>query len=353
MVTCCSLEHIRSCRLAWVVCWLSLLLASCLVTACGKSVTPKSSLEDLHIRSQERLFAEAKRAYLAAQYPRSIYKLRRFLSTYAQSPLEWDVTWLLARAYHRSGETKKAHQLYQLILKQDKAQAFHHEAKEYLIRLQPSPKPLVREQSKVFALQMTLRQWLQGQDWSERLKNMVSRGVTAQVINLECGLKKQEAAFLFPESRSVIQPTRIDSKPNFPAFVQESHKQGVTVFLGVNIRCLGLLHDTPFSQWRDRAYDHNTQTIRSTKYFDVFNREYQEFVQNILVRLANLGIDGIVFLGDAPMGMFDGLTPVALSRFEKRFGASFSPKKVFQDSLRVGKPKRKIILPKASEFGDG
>ena len=106
----------------------------------------------------------------------------------------------------------------------------------------------------------------------------------------------------------------------------------MTVFLGVNIRCLGSLGDNPSPQWMDRAYDHSTQTIRSTQYFDVFNPGYQKFVKNVLVQLMNLGVDGIVFLGDAPMGMFDGLTPVALRKFEKAFGAAFSPKKVFRES---------------------
>ena len=265
MVISCSLGYFSSCRITGAAFWLSLLLVSCLVTACGKSVAPQQSLEDLHVRSQERLYAEAKRAFLTEQYPQAIRKLRRFLATYPRSPLEWDVTWLLARAYDRSGEAKYARQLYQQVLSHEAARAFHQEAKEYLARLPALPKAIVRDPSNVFALQMTLEQWLEGDDWNTRLKNMENRGVTAQLINIECGVKKQEAAFLLA-GVPIMQPIRKDPKLDFVTFVRESHKQGMAVFLGVNIRCLGSLRDDPPSGWMDRAYNRGTQTIRSTKH---------------------------------------------------------------------------------------
>ena len=119
----------------------------------------------------------------------------------------------LARAYHLSGETTNARQLYQQVLRHEKAHAFHQEAKEYLTHLQPVPKPIIREQSKVFAFQMTLGQWLRGQDWNARLKNMMSRGVTTQLINVEMRFEKARGnAAVFRDSYSTADPLRCYAK---------------------------------------------------------------------------------------------------------------------------------------------
>ena len=97
MVTSSSFGHVPSHRLAWVGSWLSFSLSasSWLSHRLWASQWLRSNLLKIYmfVRKSD-LFAEAKRTFLAAQYPRSIDQLRRFLSTYSESELKWDVTWV-------------------------------------------------------------------------------------------------------------------------------------------------------------------------------------------------------------------------------------------------------------------
>ncbi len=329
--------------------WVLLSFVCLIFSACGKTVPPPKTLEDLQAQSQERLFQSAKSEYLSQQYTQAIKELRHFASTYPRSRYDAEVTWMLARAYHESGDMKKALMLYERVLSDPSARPHHREARQHLQHLQALSKPPVRDRSDVFALQMTFRQWLQGQDWTARLKNMVSRGVTTQVINLECGLTKEEAAMLFAET-SKVETGASGSSSDFLSFVQQSREQGLSVFVGVNIRCLGDLEPELAVEWVDRAYDQKTEAVRSTKYFDVFNPLYQRFLKKTLVQLASFGVDGFVFLGDAPMGIFDGLTPIALAKFQREFGVAFNPKSVFAAKGKSRNRSSRVVLPKKAEF---
>ncbi len=336
--------------------WIFLILVSVLVSACGKTAPRQPTLEGIQMRSQERLFHSAKAEFLAARYGQAVQRLRRFSSMYPRSSYQAEVLWLLARSFHELGETELALKHYQRVLNRGEAEVFHVKTRKHMASLQSSmPMPL-RHQGDVFALQMTLGQWLQGRDWTARLKNMSRRGVTTQVINLECGLPKKHGAFLFRTSsrlRSSITPLSWD----FPLYVKQSHEQKMSVFLGVNIRCLGWLDPDSNTRWADRAYDQDSQKLRSTKYLDIFNPEYQKVLKKMLKQLASTGVDGIIFRGEAPMGMFDGLTPIALAKFQQKFGGVFQPQSSFAKSAVVGKRRARhsvqqeeISLPKDSGF---
>ncbi|GJL61853.1 MAG: hypothetical protein NPIRA04_05070 [Nitrospirales bacterium] len=348
-------------------CWFWLLLVALLFSACGKSAPSQKPVEvqDLQVRSQERIVHAAKSDVLSARYAQAIEKLNRFLSTYPSSSFESEVRWLLARSYHKSGKVKTALKHYQQVLDQGEGSVHYQEAQQYKDQIQasltpPDPPltapatrppsiPRIRQPAEVFALQMTLGQWVEGRNWKTRLKNMSRRGVTTQLINLECGMLKEDAGALFRSSSSLGTDSSGLSQ-SFSSFVMHAHQHGLSVFLGVNVRCLGrLLDGDSGSRWADRAYDHQTKGLRSTQYFDLFNREYQIFLKDILAVLASTGIDGIVFLDDAPMGMFDGVTPIALKKFQQEFGLKFHPQKVFAIKSLNGKMGR-VVPPKESEF---
>lgn len=347
--------------------WFWLLLVALLFSACGKSAPSQKpvQVQDLQVRSQERIFHSAKSDVLSGRYAQAIEKLNRFLSTYPRSSFESEVRWLLARSYHESGKIKTALKHYQQVLDQAESHAHHQEAQQYRDQIHasltpppaapptpqvtpPSSIPRIRQQAEVFALQMTLGQWAEGRDWKTRLKNMSRRGVTTQLINLECGMMKEDAGALFQPSSSVdADPSGLSQ--SFSSFVTHAHQHGLTVFLGVNVRCLGRLDVDSGNRWADRAYDQQTKGLRSTQYFDLFNREYQNFLKDILAVLASSGIDGIVFLDDAPLGMFDGVTPIALKKFQQEFGLTFHPQKVFAIKS-LNRKSGRIAPPKESEF---
>ena len=80
-------------------------------------------------------------------------------------------------------------------------------------------------------------------------------------------------------------------------------------------------------------FQSDTKTLHSTEWFDLFHPAYQEFLARSLARLCKIGIDGLVFLNDHPLGPYDGLTRIGVKRFEKQFGVDFDPSQVFQNDF--------------------
>jgi hypothetical protein len=80
--------------------------------------------------------------------------------------------------------------------------------------------------------------------------------------------------------------------------------------------------------------------VKESRFFDIFHPDYQQFLHQFLTRLSEESIDGLVFLDDYPLGVYDGVSPSGLSRFQKAFGVDFDPVRVFQpgfDPLRSSK----------------
>ncbi len=334
--------------------WFLLFLIPFVLSACGKTAPRHVNPEGIELRSQERLFHSARAEFLAAQYPQAIQDLQRFVSTYPHSVFQSKAMWMLARSYHESGDVEHALIQYQAVLDHEQAEAYHQAARKYMVTLQPSVVPL--PDGDVVVLQMTVSQWREGRDWAVRLKNMARRGVTTHLIDLECGLTTKDADFLFGESLATSMSSSTSSH-DFSIFVQHAHQQGLAVFIGVNIRCLGRMDPASHRRWADHAYVPQADALQATRYFDIFNSEYQTFLKKKLVQLGGTGIDGIVFLGDAPMGMFDGVTPIALAKFQQKFGKVFHPRQVFAGEKRTAQTistsrpeQNRIILPEDVGF---
>ena len=337
--------------------WLLAFLVSFLFSACAKTTPSQKTLKDLHVRTQERLFLSAKSEFEATHYSTAIQKLSRFISTFPRSTFNSEVIWMLARSYHESGNIEEARRYYQRVLSEAKAKTYHQDTQNHLAHLRSLSSFASQHQAEVLAIQMSWKQWLQGGTWNTvRLKNMANRGVTTQLINLGCGLKREEVYMLFDPPQ--IKMSAKSPLPDFLSFVKRAHREGIAVFIGVNLRCLGWLHAGSNKPWADRAYDYSTKTIRATRYFDVFNPDYQDFLKKMLTQISYTGVDGIVFLSDAPMGMSEGLTPVALDKFRQAFGVSLSPQQVFSEKgvsngRQDAMPRdlaRKVLPPKNSKF---
>ena len=105
------------------------------------------------------------------------------------------------------------------------------------------------------------------------------------------------------------------------------------MYIGVNLRCLGNWSPSQHQAWHDRRYHTETGTFQTTKQFDLFHPAYQEFLVRFLARLYQGGVDGLVFLHDHPIGLFDGVTRIGVKQFEKQFGVGFDPSQVFHQGF--------------------
>jgi hypothetical protein len=73
-----------------------------------------------------------------------------------------------------------------------------------------------------------------------------------------------------------------------------------------------------------------TQSLEDNRFFDIFHPDYQRFLHQFLTHLSQESIDGLVFLDDFPLGVYDGMSRSGLGSFRKAFGVDFDPVRVFQ-----------------------
>jgi len=66
--------------------------------------------------------------------------------------------------------------------------------------------------------------------------------------------------------------------------------------------------------------------------------------------LTDSGIDGIVFLAEAPLGMYDGFTPGSVDTFNKTFHTQMNPHTVFENGVSGKNHQVRVSASEADEF---
>ncbi len=275
------------------------------------------------------MYYQARNEFQNGQYSQAIQHFERFLTTYPKSSFEIEAQWFLARSYHESGDVSQAIDQYRLVASRPQSKRYHPKALRYIDTLESLSTLAVRHKGEVLAVHLSLEQILHARDWNVTLQKMKRRGVTTQLMRVECRPSKQAIEFLLQQEGSA-RSTKVSTLEGFPAFVQQAHQQGIDVFIGINLRCLGWLNAKANVHFADRAYDQVTRRLRPTNYFDIFNSAYQVYMKKVVSQLAELKIDGIVLLADTPLGLYEGLTPTSISMFERTFQIPFHPQKVFR-----------------------
>ncbi len=305
---------------------------------------PTQNIRHIH----NRLLQEARHHFQAREFPKAIRELKRLLGLNPQADLERDGRWWLGQSYDQVEDWKSAQREYGVLASAPAGQSYQSHSRQRLIEIQGFLAQDVLPPKDSQAIRFALNQLPAAEGFEQGIAKMKQDGITTLLIDLGC-----QRTALTPSSSSDLMPL-----PDFSSlqelvhdYAKRSHRVGLLLYIGVNLRCLGHWAPSQHEAWRDQMYHHDTNRGTPTEWFDLFHPAYQEFLTRSLAHLCKGGVDGLVFLNDHPLGPYDGLTRIGRKRFEKQFGVAFDPSQLFQqgfDPLGITKKSSGILRTKIS-----
>ncbi len=300
-------------------------------------------------RIHKRLFEEAQKYFYQRDFTKAIRELRRLLALNPKADLERDGHWWLGQAYDEVKDWESAQREYSFLGSAPHGEYYQAHSSRRLKEIQAILKELKSPPSDTQAIRFALNQLPGAEGFEQGIKKMRQDGVTTLLIDLGC----QRAQLKPLSSKSGNLPDIEQLQGLLRLYTERTHRVGLLLYVGVNLRCVGNWAPTQHQGWRDRSYQVNTGRLSITKQFDLFHPAYQEFLARFLARLCKEEVDGVVFLNDYPLGLFEGITQIGLKRFEKQFGQPFRPSKVFYpgfDPLGEGGRNAEVSRSKAAVF---
>ena len=281
-------------------------------------------------RIHDRLFQEARHHFEARDFPKAIRELTRLLGLNPQSDLEEDGHWWLGQSYDQIGDWKSAQREYRLLASAPIGQRYQSNSAQRLKEIQGLLEQRDGPPKDTQAIRFALNQLPGADGFEQGIKKMKQDGVTTLLVDLGC----QRTTLNNSPSKSSEQLPEIGQlQALLRSYVGRSHRAGLLMYVGVNLRCLGHWAPSEHQAWRDRMYQVDTGTFQTTPWFDLFHPAYQEFLSRFLTRLCKERVDGLVFLNDHPLGLVDGVTQIGVRRFEKQFGVAFEPSTDFPSGI--------------------
>ena len=287
------------------------------------SRTPQSqNIRQIH----ERLLKKAQDYFDAQQFPDAIRELTRMLALDPDVDLEGDGHWWLGQSYEHVKDWESAQREYRWLASAPKGQRYQSHSSNRLNEIQVLLEGRKAPPQNTQAIRFALNQLPVAEGFEEGITKMKRDGVTTLLIDLGCKRLVLNQA----NSQSSEKPSDIGGlQALLRSYATRSHRAGLLMYVGVNLRCLGNWAPSEHQAWRDRTYHIDTKTFQTTKWFDLFHPAYQEFLSRFLLRMCKEGVDGVVLLNDYPLGPVDGVTEIGLKRFEKKFGVTFDSSQVF------------------------
>lgn len=277
-------------------------------------------------RIHERLLLEAQQHFEAQEFQQAIQELTRLVALHPEGGLEQDAHWLLGQSYDQVGDWEASRKAYGILASAPIGQRYQSKSSQRIHEIQDLLEQIKGPPQNTQAIRFALNQ-LPGTDgFDQGIKKMKQDGMTTLLIDLGC----ERTDSTDPPSKGEGRLQTLGQLQDLlRSFAERSHRAGLLMYVGVNLRCLGSWASSESLEWHDRTYQVNTGTFQATAWFDLFHPAYQRFLTSFLTGLCKDGVDGLVFLNDQPLGMFDGATPGGLKRFESQFGTTFDPSQVF------------------------
>lgn len=303
-------------------------------------------------RIHEGLFQEAQNFFEARKFQDAIRKLTHLLGLHPQVDLEREGRWWLGRSYDQMKDWVAAEHEYRLLASAPTGQRYQANSAQRLKEIQGLLEKQQHPPENTQAIRFTWNQLPGAAGFNQGITKMKQDGVTTLLIDLGCKrMPLDPSSSTSPEGTQEIE----ELQTLLRSYTEQSHRVGLLLYVGVNLRCLGHWAPSDHRAWRDRTYQIDTGRLSMTKRFDLFHPAYQEFLTRFLSRLCKQGVDGLVFLNDHPLGLFDGVTRIGLKRFEKKFSVGFEPSRVFYqgfDPLQVSSKSQDLSRSSGSKAKD-
>lgn len=291
-----------------------------------------------HIHHQ--MMNEAQTHFAKEELGKAIQDLQRLLALRPTQELESEGRWMLAQAYQRTGEWKEARDQYQVLASAPVVTPHQDEAKRNFQELEALLEQSRKPPQDTQAIRLSLSQLPQSEGFDEGIKRMRSDGVTTLLIDLGCEVRHGIKA----DAQANATQSLLDAMQSMlRSFVSRSHLQNLRVFIGLAPRCVGFWKEPVPVPWHDRSYDVSAGATKENRLFDLFHPQYQQFLLQFLDQIAESGVDGIIFLGDQPMGPYDGLAQSGVDAFQQAFQTPFIVSDVFQHPVDLNQLRKPVV----------
>ena len=299
------------------------------ISGCFKAPSPEVELRELRAKAEGRMFQDAKLAFTRSDYPEAILLFNRFIKIHRHSVYVLEAQWWLARSYEKSGNLRLALGHFQRLAKSAYEHPYRHKAG---LRARSLSETLGTEGLSAKAQGMAI-DWksFEGKGKALLSAQLTQRKGAVWMINLGCPIKDLPRGNGVPEGRKHINWGKRLGQGLGP-LIEDAYQAGQSVYLGISLPCLGVFatgegDEIPY--WHDWVFEPRLQKVRMSPYFSLHSAGYQTVVLDILTKLSEFHIAGIVFQEDVPIGPYQGLSPIAVKRFEEKFKIRLDPSKLF------------------------
>ena len=294
-----------------------------------------------------QMMSEAEEHFARQDFNEAIRGLQRLLALHPQQEIEAEGRWMLAQAYQHTGEWEGAREQYRALASAHQLVPHQSEAKQNLLELEKLLEESRRPPQDTQAVRLNFTQLPQSEGFDEGIKRMRGDGVTTLLIDLGCRNSPMEKG----DRKGAAGASALKSMQEMiRSFVARSHLQNLRVYIGVAPRCVGFWKEPVPAAWHDRVYDPESKVTREGPFFDVFHPSYQQFLLNFFDQIAESGVDGVIFLGDQPIGIYEGLGESGIKSFQQIFHTRFIPGEVFQQPIDLAQL-RNSTPPRQSSSG--
>ncbi|UCE62916.1 MAG: tetratricopeptide repeat protein [Nitrospirota bacterium] len=335
------MPHIFAAKYVLVIPVLIYLLVS---AGCGKPSHRQDKSEDLDRQAQEQILRKARVDFDKGRDAEVIKDLERFLSDYSRSPREREARRLLAQSYERSGKFQAALKQYKILSQKLSPGQEKKEVAKRIDELEQRLTKVRTESEPTKVVRTSLSQVYPVANDPPTLKRLVQEGVTGVLIDFGCPAKAGQ------QPMTAVKTSDVSTQSQLPLSVAQIHRHGLLVFVGINLRCLGYLDSRSKKQWLDGSYNPVSRKVQLSPYFDIFHPQYQKLMAYEIKRLTDLGIDGVVFLAEVPLGRYDGFTPGSVNTFNKTFHTNMNPHTLFENGANK---RNSQFSPDGNQYAEG
>ncbi len=274
----------------------------------------------------ERIFQEAQDYYEEQEFQKAIKGFARLLALNPQADLEKEGHWWMGQSYDHMGNLEAAQEEYRQLASAPAGQRYQSHSSQRLKEIQGLLERRELPPKDTQAIRFAFNQLPGVEGFEQGILKMKQDGVTTLLIDLGC----ERMAMVSPVPQSAEPLLELDQlQKSLRSYADHSHRAGLLMYVGVNLRCLGNWATSAPLGWRDQVWQVESGTFQQTEWFDLFHPVYQEFLTRFLARLCKEGIDGLVLLNDYPLGLAEGVTGIGVKRFEQQFGVTFEPAQIF------------------------
>ena len=287
-------------------------------------------MRELRAQAEERLLQDGKLAFDRSDYPEAILLLSRFIKTHGYSVHVLEAQWWLAQSYEQLGNLHLGLDHFQRLAKSAYDHPYRREARlraQFLIQTLG----IGAISRKIHGVAIDLESLQNEKETALLVARFRQDKGAILMVNLGCPIQDLAKENNEPQGR---KPTNWGNQvgQRLEPLVEDAYKAGQAVYLGVSLPCLGLFAEGEGDetlQWYDWVFEPRLQKVRTSPYFSVYSARYQAVVLDMLTKFSEFHIAGIVFQEDIPLGPYQGLSPVAIKRFEEKFETSLNVSTLF------------------------